>query len=265
MAALTDFERFDFTSGSVTKTVFRRGSGPGVLLMHELPGLTLECIDLAERIAEAGLCVYVPLLFGSPGERGTLRNSLRICVSREFNLLRTHGRSPIVEWLWPLCRFINEERGGTGIGVVGMCLTGGLVLSMMLERDVIAAVASQPAVPMLAFNARRKAAWGIPKEHLAEATRRSLEESIDVLAWRFSQDPLCPQQRFDELRRRLGVRFRCNTIPSGRGTGLPARAHSTLTLPAEECTEPVREAMHQTIAFLVRSLSAPHKRDAESS
>lgn len=42
-----------------------RGTGPGVMLMHELPGMTPSCIELAKRLAEVeGFRIYLPLLYG---------------------------------------------------------------------------------------------------------------------------------------------------------------------------------------------------------
>ena len=56
--------------------VFRRGSGPPVVVFHELPGLSPATFRLAHRISEAGFTVYVPLLFGRPGEFAPRKNLL---------------------------------------------------------------------------------------------------------------------------------------------------------------------------------------------
>ena len=42
-----DYEETDFEYGGKKRKVFYRGEGPGVLIMHELPGLTRECLDKA--------------------------------------------------------------------------------------------------------------------------------------------------------------------------------------------------------------------------
>ena len=47
---MTKYESFRFSSGGVARSVYWRGSGPGVLLMHEAPGMTPECLELADRI-----------------------------------------------------------------------------------------------------------------------------------------------------------------------------------------------------------------------
>jgi dienelactone hydrolase len=61
-----------------------------------------------------------------------------------------HGRtSPVTVWLRALARHEHERCGGPGVGVVGMCLTGGFALAMMVDDTVVAPVLSQPvaAVP----------------------------------------------------------------------------------------------------------------------
>ena len=63
--------------------------------MHELPGMNPPCIDLAEEIATAGFTVYLPLLFGRPGQDRGMLPMFRVCVRREFHLLAAGRRSPI--------------------------------------------------------------------------------------------------------------------------------------------------------------------------
>ena len=40
-AALKEYSRFEFDDGHYTRTVYRRGQGPGVIVMHEIPGCLL--------------------------------------------------------------------------------------------------------------------------------------------------------------------------------------------------------------------------------
>ena len=39
---LEGFEAFPFTHAGATRDVYRRGSGPGVVVIHEIPGITPE-------------------------------------------------------------------------------------------------------------------------------------------------------------------------------------------------------------------------------
>jgi hypothetical protein len=53
-------------------------------------------------------------------------------VSREFTKLRAGVASPVTDWLRSLCRTLHAELGGPGVGALGMCLTGGFALAMMV-------------------------------------------------------------------------------------------------------------------------------------
>ena len=66
--ALGDFETFTFTHGGTPRTVYRKGSGPGVVIMHEIPGIYPEVVTFAERVVDAGFTVFMPHLFGTPGK-----------------------------------------------------------------------------------------------------------------------------------------------------------------------------------------------------
>src|SRR5579863_140122 len=87
--ALAAYEKFAFTDGPWTRDVYRRGSGPAVIVIHEIPGLHPLVIRFADRVAAAGMTVYLPVLFGEPGrpvDSGYLAKSMftAICVRREF-------------------------------------------------------------------------------------------------------------------------------------------------------------------------------------
>ena len=129
MDSIPDFQSFNFAADGVTKPVFFKGNGPAVVLMHELPGMTPECIALARRIAHEGFTVYMPLLFGEANEPLSgvtmLRNAVRLCLSREFAMLASNRSSPVTVWLKALCREAKVRCEGAGVGVIGMCLTGG--------------------------------------------------------------------------------------------------------------------------------------------
>ena len=66
---IKDYNDFIFKYDGISHTVYRKGEGPGVVLMHELPGLTKDCIALGNCLVENGYRVYMPLLFGNPGDR----------------------------------------------------------------------------------------------------------------------------------------------------------------------------------------------------
>ena len=60
---LQDYALSDFTHAPYTRPVYRRGSGPAVIIMHEIPGLHAQVVEFADRVAEAGMTVFLPSLF----------------------------------------------------------------------------------------------------------------------------------------------------------------------------------------------------------
>ena len=122
--ALADYVKFTFADGPWTRSVYRRGSGPAVIVIHEIPGLHPLVIRFADRIVAAGMTVFLPVLFGEPGRPVTSGYALRsmlsaICIHREFNAWSTGRSSPIVEWLRALARKAHAECGGRGVGAIG--------------------------------------------------------------------------------------------------------------------------------------------------
>ena len=66
---LNGFTETTFEHKNVTYPIFRRGTGPGVVIMPEIPGLTPKTADLGRRIADSGFTVVIPSLFGIPGKK----------------------------------------------------------------------------------------------------------------------------------------------------------------------------------------------------
>ena len=99
-AALKEYSRFEFDDGHYTRTVYRRGQGPGVIVMHEIPGLHPLVIRFADRVAAAGMTVFLPHLFGEAGRRVSLPYVAKemfknVCIRREFRAWATDQSSAI--------------------------------------------------------------------------------------------------------------------------------------------------------------------------
>jgi dienelactone hydrolase len=257
---LRHFEKTRFTAQEVTRIVYRRGQGPGVVILHELPGITPEVIRLADLVADAGFRVVLPVLFGIPGKplsTGYLISQfVRVCISREFRILATRSSSPITDWLRALCQAVHLECGGPGVGVIGMCLTGGFALSLFADETVLAPVTSQPSLP-LAILPGRSAALGISDDELAMIRRRA-DQGQQVLGLRFTNDRLCPAQRFETLHRELGSGFESIQIDSSLGNshGIRSNAHSVLTLDfVDEDGHPTRAALDRVLAMFRERLA----------
>jgi len=241
------YEQFPFPHGGKTYPVYRRGNGPGVCVMHELPGMTEECLDFGRRLADAGFTVYLPLLFGEPGKSAAGRNFLRICVRREWNLLGAGRSSAVTAVLRGLTAHIRDETGHPRVGAIGMCLTGGFALVLMLDPWVTAPVVSQPSLPLvLPGQGWKKAALDIAPEDL-ERVRGRLSQDLNVLGLRFAQDRVSPAERAETLRRELGPCFRDVVVEGDR--------HAVLTLHFQDIPEPRRSQIWaELVGFLQRQL-----------
>lgn len=209
MTALDEFARSSFTDGEITRDIYRAGSGPGVIVIHEMPGLTPKVAEFGSRVADAGFTAVLPSLFGVPGREPSTgylwRELVRGCVAREFTSWARQRTSPITVWCRALARSLHEEVGGQGVGAIGMCFTGGFALAMMVDAHTVAPVLSQPSVPF-AVGRKRSASLDLsPGDR--ERVRARAEAGCDVLGLRFKGDKLVGPSRFDTLRALLGDHF----------------------------------------------------------
>ena len=107
----------------------RKGSGPGVIVIHEIPGITPTVAKSANDVVERGFTVIMPDLVGTPGKAPSqiyLASSMaKICIAKEFTTMAMKKTSPVISWLRALARNLHAEVGGPGVGAVGMCFSGG--------------------------------------------------------------------------------------------------------------------------------------------
>ena len=222
MSDLIGWTRGSHTAGGATHDTYRKGSGPGVVLVHEIPGITPEVVTFADDVVARGYTVVMPHLFGRPGAKATPAEIVRaigqVCVNREFVKLRAGVTSPVTQWLRSLAHALHVELGGPGVGALGMCLTGGFALAMMLDESVAAPVVAQPSLPA-PIGAARKADVGLSPADLA-TVRRRVAEGCPVLGVRYRSDPA------------TGTRFETLTAELGDGfirVELEGKGHATLT------------------------------------
>lgn len=229
-----------FTSGNIDRWLYTAGNGPGVVLLHELPGLTLQCRKLADRLIAEGYRVYMPLLVGAPETKDLVGNTLKVCISREIHVFSRRGMGPISEWVRALCRKAHEECGGNGIGLIGMCLTGNFAISMMATPEVIAPVTCQPSLPI-----GRPKALAVDEQTLSAAKKNAMSLGNGALmGFRYKKDRICPAAKFERLRAEFGALF--------DGEEIPGAKHATLTEHLDD------GALTKTLAFL-RSRLHPSK------
>lgn len=256
--SLEGFDDFEFKHDGATRRVYTRGSGPGVVVMHEIPGITPQVAGFARRVADEGFTAYMPHMFGTPAKPLSVPyiagQMVRACISREFKVLAKNESSPITDWLRALCRHAHAECGGPGVGAIGMCLTGNFALSLMVDESVMAPVLSQPSLPF-GVSAAHRAAIHLSDSDL-EIVKKRASEGCGVLALRFTDDPMCPDERFETLRRELGDGFEAIEVDSSKGNphGIQKMAHSVVT------TDLVDEAGHPTQAALHRVLEVFRER-----
>jgi len=252
-AALAGFEKFDFTDGPYTRPVYRKGSGPAVIIIHEIPGLHPLVLRFADHVAEAGMTAWCPSLFGTPGKpvsRGYALASMfgAVCIRREFSVWSTERSSPIVGWLRALARKAHAECGGKGVGAVGMCFTGGFALAMMTEPSVVAPVLSQPSMPAVAGSKKRAAGFDASPAEVACAKRRFADEDLSMIGLRYRSDVLVPDARFESYRREFGDRFEAIELDDADAAPAPIPPHSVLTLHLK-ADGPSKAAEDRVLAF----------------
>lgn len=196
------------TYEGVSHATYRQGQGPGVIIIHEIPGITPEVAAFGQEVVDAGYTVVMPSLFGTDGASVTplvIARSLRkVCVSKEFTKLRTGVTTPVAGWLRSLARELHEELGGPGVGALGMCFTGGFALAMMVDAPVTAPVLCQPSAPFVP-GATRGADINLSPGDL-DIVKGKCAAGQEVLGLQFRDDPL-PGTRFDTLTRELGDAF----------------------------------------------------------
>ncbi len=248
---LEDFERREVTLLGATRRVFVAGTGPAVIVMTEMPGISPEVAQFARKVRDAGFTVYMPDLFGDAGRPPTtaygVRSILKGCVSREFRALRANVTAPLTSWLRALAAEVFPQCGGKGVGAIGMCFTGNFALSMMLEPSVIAPVLCQPSLPI-----GRKGGIHSSPEDLARIRARMDEEELTALAYRFEGDAFCKKERFDDYARALGPRIRLRTLPDSAANpaAMMKNPHSVVTHHLiDEVGQPTRAAVDEILAF----------------
>lgn len=206
--ALEDWTLGEHTYDGTTHPTYRRGTGPGVVVIHEIPGMTPQVIEFAEEVVAAGFTVVMPHLFGEPGRPMSApyaaKTFRQVCVSSEFTKLATGVTTPIAGWLRSLARDLHGELGGPGVGALGMCFTGGFALAMMVDTSVAAPVLAQPSAPF-AVSPKRSRDLNLSPADLAVVKERAAG-GCQVLGLRYKKDPAVGK-RFETLTKELGGAF----------------------------------------------------------
>ncbi len=225
----------------VSHPTYRRGSGPGVVVIHEIPGITPEVAVFGQELVDAGYTVVMPSLFGTDGAPMTAGSTAKafrqVCVSKEFTKLRTGETTPVAGWLRSLARDLHEELGGPGVGALGMCFTGGFALAMMVDDAVTAPVLCQPSAPFAVTPARSRDLNLSPGD--LDIVKGRCAAGQQVLGLRYRSDPAVGK-RFDTLTTELGDAF--------IRVELEGKGHSTVTAHRQQA------AVDAVLEFLAENL-----------
>ena len=243
MSLLDGWTLNEHTADGSTHPTYRKGTGPGVIVIHEIPGITPEAIGFAEEVVAAGFTVVLPRLFGEPAASMnplTVAKSMKqVCVSREFTKLATGETTPVAGWLRSLARELHGELGGPGVGALGMCFTGGFALAMMVDPAVAAPVVAQPSAPF-AVSPGRSRDLNLSPADLTTVKERAAA-GCEVLGLRYRKDPAVGK-RFERLTEEIGDKF--------IRVELEGRGHSTVT------THRQQEAVDHVLRFFTDKLVA---------
>jgi dienelactone hydrolase len=259
---LTGWRSTPFTGAGLTHDVYEKGAGPGVVLVPEIPGISPEVLGLGDHLVEQGFTVVIPSLFGTPGRPLSGRYIggvvARLCVSAEFRAFAANARRPVADYLRALARDLASRTPGPGVGVIGMCFTGGFALATAADAAVLAPVLSQPSVPFPVGVGRRRDP-GLSEEEFAAVAERTTASNLCVLGLRFSGDRAVPDERFATLRARLGDAFEVIELDSSPGNpgGFGKSAHSVLTGEVRERPGHLALAARERVVEFLRERITP--------
>jgi dienelactone hydrolase len=270
--ALADFVARQIVIDGKEKRVLVAGTGPAVVVMTEMPGISPHVARFSRWVRDAGFTVYMPSLFGNdgavPGAEEGVAIFKKACVSAEFRAFATNESSPVTQWLRGLARLAHAECGGPGVGAIGMCFTGNFALTMMLESAVLAPVLCQPTLPL-----DNPAALEMAPAELSAVRDRLDRDDLTVLAYRFEGDKYCRAQRFGAYAKALGGRFVARVLPDSAAQTqslapffehVVASPHSVVTAHLiDEAGQPTIAARDEILSFFARRLNAPSTLPAE--
>jgi dienelactone hydrolase len=261
---LEDFDAREITLDGVAKRVYVAGTGPAVIVMTEMPGISPHVARFSRWVRDAGFAVYMPSLFGRDGAVPQVEEGIatyrRACVSAEFRAFAANESSPVTLWLRSLARRAHAECGGPGVGAIGMCFTGNFALAMMLEPALLAPVLAQPSLPM-----DDPAGLGIAPEELAAVRRRLERDDLTVMGYRFAGDRICTAQRFAAYAEALGDRFVARVLPDDAANRdlapffdkVVACPHSVVTAHLIDAAgQPTIAARDEILSFFAERLTA---------
>ena len=150
MGLLDTWTLGDHRASGVRHPTYRKGTGPGVIVIHEIPGLTPDGHRVRRGAGRGRLhgrdAAPVRRAREADEPADASRARCARCASRGSSPCSRPGRPPpSPAGCGRLARELHAELGGPGVGALGMCFTGGFALAMMVD-DAVAAPVAGPAV-----------------------------------------------------------------------------------------------------------------------
>jgi len=170
-----------------------------------------------------------------------LKNAVKICIRHEISLLNDHQSSELTDWLRSLCQFCRDDSGSEGVGVVGMCLTGGFVIPMMIDPSVTAAVAAQPSLPF------KRSPIGVETAKLEQSVKN--KENVLLMVLRYENDWMSPLSRQQQLANAFCGDKKATSCLGFTSLTLPGKGHSTLTSTEKQHLEHRNQARKAVVEF----------------
>lgn len=199
--------------------------GKPVILLHEIPSITPEVMYLARVIAASGFRVYLPSFMGRPGRNPGIWDQTgalwKLCVNEAIGGLRRgeHTR-PAAVGLRALAREISDDHGGAGVGIVGLCMTGGFALATATEPVIRASVACEPSLP-ISLPLTAQDGIDISPDDQKILAARMASGDLAAMLYRFQGDKISPCKRLGRCGELFGAGFASRCLPDAAAD--PAR------------------------------------------
>ena len=250
--ALADFERRQITLLGKTKLVFVAGTGPAVIVMTEMPGISPHVARFARWVRDAGFTVWMPHLFGDAGPAA---------VDRLYGQLDGQG---LHQRRVPRLRRQRVEPGDAVAARARGARPSALrrqgrrrdrhVLHRQLRAvdDARAGDAGAGAVAAVAAAGERRAACTSPRTSCARSRSGSTARTSPCSPIASRATPSAAPQRFAAYQQALGDRFQARVLPdSAANPDAPMKnPHSVVTLHLiDEQNQPTRQAVDEIIGF----------------
>ena len=197
---LDDFARREITLDGVAKRVHVAGTGPAVIVMTEMPGISPHVARFARWVRDAGFTVYMPSLFGRDGAVPTRRGGRR--------RLPAGLRQRRV----PRVRRQRVEPGDAVAARARAARARGMRRARrrrhrhVLHRQLRAHDDARALDARAGAVASRRCRWTTPPaleiapDELAAVRERLEREDLTVLAYRFEGDQFCRARALRRLR-----------------------------------------------------------------